>query len=543
MENIELCIAGELDESKTTHFQAHLKVCDSCRREYEECQKNIEASSEIREVLKYPFEEETLDDFDSLPAEKEEIDGYQLIREIYRGGQGVVYEAYQKATCRRVALKVLLGGPFAGKNAKRRFEREVNLAANLHHPYIVTIHDSGIARDRYYLVMDYIEGLSLDKYISSRPFTFHEKIQLFQKICEAVNFAHQRGVIHRDLKPSNILINELGDPCVLDFGLARNIQDEYASETISIDGQILGTPKYMAPEQTEGRMSQIDARTDVYALGLLFYKMLTGEFPYSMDGSIRQILAAIQDAPPVKPSTYVPQIDRDVEVIVLKTLEKDVDHRYQSVAELLQDIQLWQKGLPIVARSTNSMYVLNKLISRHRFTAIVVGLLLTTILGSLVVCIDLYRTAQAAREKSELARAKMMVSRVDYQNADRAFLFLLFLNAWENGLTKDAEKIARSIGDCREGYGARFLLNPYPLTEKEAELRSKIGASGVAFTEFFLGELHRKERRWMEASANYQKSFFLIPEGTKYPWLKSWMKGRMEYVTSHLHEGEMAKRP
>jgi serine/threonine protein kinase len=232
------------------------------------------------------------------------IGGYELLEELHRGGQGVVYRALQLGTKRQVALKVLLEGPLASESARRRFEREVEVAASLRHSNIVTILDSGISDGRYYFAMEYIDGLRLDRYLAKVRPTLRETVQLFVTICDAVNFAHQRGVIHRDLKPPNILVDEEGQPHVLDFGLAKPAQratsEESTIQVLSTAGELLGTVAYMSPEQTLGSL-EVDLRSDVYSLGVVFYEALLGRLPYSVDGPLGEVLTRIANAEPQRP--------------------------------------------------------------------------------------------------------------------------------------------------------------------------------------------------------------------------------------------------
>ena len=211
---------------------------------------------------------------DSVP--RGSIAGYELVRELHRGGQGVVYQAIQDATKRKVAIKVLLEGPYASPAAKRRFEREIELAASLKHANIISVFHSGQTDEgRQFCAMEYVRGVPICEYVRHKTLTLEETLGLFQDVCDAVNYAHQKGVIHRDLKPSNILVDTEGAPKLLDFGLSKMVGG--AEQTlISMTGQVMGTLPYMSPEQTRGNPDEIDIRTDVYALGVILYQMLTG---------------------------------------------------------------------------------------------------------------------------------------------------------------------------------------------------------------------------------------------------------------------------
>lgn len=237
--------------------------------------------------------------------------GFIVVREIHRGGQGVVYQAIHKATKRKVAIKVMKEGPFAGHKEKARFDREVEVLAQLNHPNIVTVHDSGVLPPdkggMHFFVMDYISGKSLDTFLEDSKLDLKETIAVFAKICDAVNAAHLKGVIHRDLKPTNIRVDANGEPHVLDFGLAKvaggSLMTDGTPELMTMTGQFIGSPAWASPEQAVGDISKIDVRTDVYSLGVMLYKALTHQFPYAVVGMLREVLDNIEKALPQRPST------------------------------------------------------------------------------------------------------------------------------------------------------------------------------------------------------------------------------------------------
>lgn len=218
------------------------------------------------------------------------VEGYVILKELHRGGQGIVFQAVQQSTRRKVAIKVILQGPYASHNARRRFEREIQVIAQLKHPHIVEVFHSGVTKDhRQFCVMDYVRGVPLDRFVRENGLTLESAIELFLKVCDAVQYAHKHGVIHRDLKPSNILVDFEGSPKVLDFGLAKQLLDTDPS-LVSLTGQVIGTLPYMSPEQTKGNPDEIDTRTDVYSLGVIFYEILTGQFPYPVVGQVAEVL-------------------------------------------------------------------------------------------------------------------------------------------------------------------------------------------------------------------------------------------------------------
>ena len=314
------------------------------------------------------------------------IPGYEIIREISSGGQGVVCQALQKETRRKVAIKVLSEGAYAGKSARRRFEREIELVGSLRHPNIVTVFHSGATPDgRQFFVMDYVRGVPLTRYVRENKLTLEHALELFMKVCDAVQYAHQKGVIHRDLKPSNILVDSDGEPKLLDFGLAKQVGGPEHT-LVSLTGQVVGTLPYMSPEQARGNPDEIDTRTDAYALGVILYEMLTGQYSYPVVGQMADVLKHIAETEPTPPSrswksdSGIAQrsarrklrvgecpIDDEVQTIVLKLLSKERWRRYQSANELQADIDRYLSGEPIEAKRDSGWYVLKKNLWRYGF--------------------------------------------------------------------------------------------------------------------------------------------------------------------------------
>ncbi|HNO77059.1 MAG TPA: tetratricopeptide repeat protein [Phycisphaerae bacterium] len=332
--------------------------------------------------------------------------GYDIEHEIHRGGQGVVYKAIQRSTGRTVALKVLREGMFAGTRELMRFEREIDVLGTLRHPNIVRVLDRGVtAGGSFYCVMDCIDGLPADLYVEkqSRSLSIDDVLTLFLTICDAVQAAHLNGVIHRDLKPSNILVDESGTPFVLDFGLAKRTEPS-ADSAMTMTGQFVGSIPWASPEQAAGA-SDVDVRTDVYALGLLLYRMLTRAFPYAVDGPAREVLERIIHSSPAPPSQYRREISHELETIILRCLAKDRDRRYHSAGALALDLRRMINGEPIDAKRDSTWYVLRKTLWRYRIAAGVAATFFIVVTGSAIWLAQLYSEQRTQSARAELAAA------------------------------------------------------------------------------------------------------------------------------------------
>jgi len=271
---------------------------------------------------------------------------YELVEEIGRGGMGCVYRAVQKSLGRTVAIKMLLRRDLAGPADLARFRSEAEAAAHLDHAGIVSIFEVGEHDGHPFYSMQYIEGTTLAKRLAEGPLPPREAAELLAKVAEAVQAAHARGVLHRDLKPSNILIDAAGEPRVSDFGLAKRLE---AGDSVTHTGAILGTPCYMSPEQAAGSRGDVGPASDVWSLGAILYQMLTGRPPFQAASPMDTLLAVLEADPPL-PRSIDPQVDRDLEMIALKSLQKPQDLRYASASGLAADLRAYLAGEPVAAR-------------------------------------------------------------------------------------------------------------------------------------------------------------------------------------------------
>ncbi len=420
---LEQFVTDELPPDSRAGLAQHLSGCTTCASRLSEIRENLSSVGSVRQALA------GIEDRDGSTAVPTMIGPYRVIRRLGRGGMGVVYEARQPRTDRPVAVKVL-HLPFLGEaRYVHAFQREIQALGRLSHPGIAAIYEAGQAEDGLpFFAMELVEGLPLLAYAREHHPPFRERIALFQKICEAVAYAHQRGVIHRDLKPSNILVPSArpgdgehafptGTPKILDFGLARLLEPDAATGVDSLTtapGRIFGTIPYMSPEQVRGDFQALDVRTDVYALGVILFELLTDQLPYELDPHhLPQAARIICERAPRRPSSLAAELRGDMDAIILKALEKDPNARYANASSLADDLRRFLAHEPIVARPPTLAYQLSRLIRRHKlpFTLAAAIVLLVFAFGGTAAILAARLATQrsaalAARDAAERRRAE-----------------------------------------------------------------------------------------------------------------------------------------
>jgi serine/threonine protein kinase len=373
----------------------------------------------------------------SVPAEAGllRVPGYELLSELGRGGVGVVYKARQESLGRVVALKMILAGGHASEADLARFRSEAEAIARLQHPNIVQVHEVGEQDGRPFFSLEFCAGGSLEQRRAGRPLPPDEAARMVETLARAMHAAHEEGVIHRDLKPANVLLASSGRPgsgaggeppagwplhdCIPkigDFGLAKRL--DLAGQTAT--GAVLGTPSYMAPEQAAGKSREIDARTDVYALGAILYECLTGRPPFRAATALDTLLQVAADDP-VPPSRLQPNTPRDLETICLKCLQKEPRKRYPDAGDLAEDLARFGRHQPIRARPVGRAERALKWVKRRPATAALLGVsgvaLLALLLGGLFFTARLQGERNRAIHQEEEAREEK--TRAEFQ-LDRA---------------------------------------------------------------------------------------------------------------------------
>ena len=565
---VERYLTGRCPQNERQVFEKHLAECDDCRTKTKATKSTMGESGRHNSatladdrtlaIAEDGRPTETVSEAtvvaggrpDFAKSLESMIEGYQIVETLPQGGQAVVYKAVHTATKTLVAIKVLLPTLLASERARYYFEREAELIASLDHPNIVSIRDSGIIHRQYYFVMQYIDGEPLRTYVQAERLSFRERVELVRKICSAITYAHQQGIIHRDLKFANILVDKRGEPHILDFGLAKAVgMDEQADDkaVVTMTGQWAGSLSTMSPEQASGQPNLIDVRTDVYSLGVILYTLLTGQYPYDVGGPTLEALKNIQQAQPTRPRQIVPKFNSEMEAILLTALEKQREKRYQSAAELQSDIENWLKGRPIRVKSISTMYLLRKIIARHRYTSTVVALLAIIVIGFAWISFELFKRSEKALDESEkLAKnyAQQAITSQKLLTAAKPLFFADFLQAWRDRQGQAERKALYFQAESRERErkAAFFLLSRSTSPETDSTFRKSFSDSETWFADFIIGERRLMDGDKDKALEAFQTSYQAIrqlPEDAR----TGFDELMIDYVKARLYDLQRTGEP
>lgn len=490
---------GDLDAAALESAQAHISHCDSCLETVALLTSKASNSGdgEVRHR--------------TLAAAEDQVGPYRLVRRVGEGGMGEVWEAQQVAPVRRtVALKLLKAG-MDTRQIVTRFEAERQVLALMQHPSIAQVFDAGITEaGRPYFVMEFVDGVRITTYCDQHAFDVRARLKLFQRVCEAVEHAHRKGVIHRDIKPSNVLVAEQGEqvlPKVIDFGLAKAIEHKEADHSLTELGMLVGTPAYASPEQMGVGAQDVDTRTDVYSLGALLYELLIGVIPHDFDArpASFDLREALRDREPARPSTRLTalgergseiakrrhsdvkllrrQLRGDLDWVVMKALDKDRERRYASPHELALDIERYLKHEPLQVGPPTAAYRVRKFVRRHRVGTAFAATLAALVVGFFVVTIVQSRRIATERDRATAEAAKA--------NSINAFLqeTLGSADPWQTG--KDIS-IREVLANAERKADSDFKDQPLVA----AAVKNTIGKTYIG-----LGQLDSAERLIREALA------------------------------------------
>lgn len=454
---------------------AFVEHCDPDETVRAEVARLLKLCHQTGEFLRSPLETHPPPEDAIDPLIGRRLGEFELVRRVGAGGMGVVYEALQSHPSRRAAVKMVRPG-FATPALLRRFEYESEILARLHHPGIAHVYASGTHRSaegpQPWFAMEFVEGLALHEYARRHAPAPRQALELLLQICDAVQHAHQRGVVHRDLKPGNIIVaasNTDAPPKVLDFGVARLMDADLQATMHTVAGELVGTLNYMSPEQVAGRGDDIDARCDVFALGVIGFELLAGILPHDRaSGRLTDVLRRIEFEEPRRLGAHCPALRGDVETIFDKALARDPERRYASAGELAADIRRWLSSEPILARPPSRLYHVRMFARRHR--ALVFGVAATML--ALSAGIVLYAgEARRAREEAERSRYEADKAMAINNFMTNDFLMKVLAAANERG-GEERLPVVALVDRAAEPIAAMFKEQPLA----EAAVRNEVAS-------------------------------------------------------------------
>ncbi len=426
---LEGFLVGELSRSDLARVSGHIESCAACERALQALEgvsdpllSGLRRLVPGKSAVLEPVPDELLARVRSHRAlagsaswlsnggTLQSLGRFELLEQVGVGSFGYVFRARDTELGRLVAIKIPRAGHLASQEDAARFLREARSAAQLKHPGIITIHETGQAEDgTFYLVEEFVQGTTLSVRLAAGPVPFPDAAVLIAAICDALDCAHRHGVIHRDIKPANILLDAEGRPHLMDFGLAKREADE---TVVTQDGQVLGTPAYMSPEQARGESHRVDVRTDIYSTGVVLYELLTGERPFR--GNRRMLILQVMDDEPRPPRQLNDKIPHDLETICLKAMAKSPARRYPSAQELAEDLRRFSSGEPIRARPIGWPERLKRWFLRNPVAA---SLLLAVSLGSAVGLWHLSTLSSQLVQSTALEGAAQQAEMLEVVNA------------------------------------------------------------------------------------------------------------------------------
>jgi tetratricopeptide (TPR) repeat protein len=414
------------------------------------------------------------------PAEPT-VPGYKILGVLGRGGMGVVFKARQIGLNRIVALKMIKSGGFASEDELLRFQNEAKAVAQFDHPHIVPIYEVGRHHGRHFFSMKLIEGRSLDKLLPEFADDPRASAQVVALVATAIHHAHQRGILHRDLKPANILLDENGDPHVTDFGLAKKIEGD---GDLTQSGAPVGTPSYMSPEQASGARGAVSTATDVYGLGTILYALLASKAPFA-GTTLVETLDRVRTCSPEPPSQFNKQVPRDLEIICLKCLEKEPNHRYASALALAEDLDRWLDGMPIQARPVGRITKLAMWCKRNKALAALAALLLLALVGGIAGVTWKWREADYERAKTEAVNDLLTQGLLAHASPE------VDLQAKNKTVRELLDRTGSLLGGLLEGQ-----------PEVEAKIRETIGGAYLSLNEYEQAEKHLRSALRIDTQLN-----------------------------------------